>query len=249
MGKLEKGVLYFIMIAVIFMGTAATVQYVNHRLDSARINIMALSLELQELETAYDEVTSTDGYVVPEAEEYLVFPFSPDRGIFITSQFGLRGNPFEDNVGPARVEEKTHYGLDIVSTRGTAIYSTVSGPVVSHYPPPNDYWKGNGLYGGEIVIEDENGVYHKFSHLSETYVASLPEASRTYAIAGETVIGRQGDTGLTTGPHLHYEIFTGPDPDTPEEFYDPMFYFDILLDEDNQVMFPEEEIEPRTLQR
>jgi len=239
--KLESICLYFIFISFITIGIVMVTRYVHHTIETAKIHNIALQLELIETKNLYEEAISTDGYEVPDSE-HISFPFFPDSGIFVTSQFHLRSNPFEKNTGPNQSEDLIHKGIDIVSTKQTAIRSTVNGMVVRHYPPPDGYWRGFGVYGGVIVIEDEYGYFHKFSHMSETYVQSMPISDRTLVIAGETVIGRQGNSGRTTGSHLHYEIFSGPDADTPEIWYDPMKYFDIRLTENGEVMFNTDEV-------
>lgn len=248
MNKLEKVCIFVIPISFLIMSIVAVTRYVHFTLDSNRIHNIALEMEIDELRVLYEDSISTDGYMIPE-KDHIVFPFFPDSGIFVTSQFHLRTNPFEINTGPNRPEERIHRGIDIVSTKQNAIRATVSGEVVRHFPPPDGYWRGFGVFGGVVIIEDENGYYHKYSHLSETYVKSLPISERTYAIAGETIIGRQGNSGRTTGAHLHYEIYTGPDPDTPEVWYDPIYYFDIALTEDGEVMFPVNENTVLDIQR
>ena len=226
--------IWFLVVVFMVSTVALTGQYLHSKIDQLRITSVALTNEYGDLERKYIRATSNDGYSVPN-REYLVFPFFPDDGIYVTSMFDLRSNPFEDNSGPL-IEEKVHYGIDIVDQKNSAIRATVSGTVVRHWPPPNGYWKGDGVHGGRVIIRDDNGVYHAFSHLSETYVSSVK--GKNHVEAGVTVIGRMGSSGKTTGPHLHYEIFEGTDPDHPTRWFDPLYYFDVRIGDFGKVLFP-----------
>lgn len=188
-------------------------------------------VQLEDKVSELEEELSTDGYVLPDSGS-LVFPFYPNSAIRISSQFGTRTDPFDFDSGPV-TEEKTHRGIDIVSEKQSIVLSTVSGFVVEHYPAPNGYWRGDDLYGGKIIIEDENGFEHVFGHFSETYVNT-----GDYVEAGDE-IGRMGMTGVTTGPHLHYEIRRRISGNT-FEWFDPLQYFDIRINDDSYVMFPED---------
>lgn len=237
----QKVVKWFLGSVLMLMMLSTLIQFVGARVDELKITIAAREVEYEQLRQEYKDAMSTDGYIVPEAD-YLVFPFTPDSKIFVTSQFHLRANPFEANIGPNQPEEKLHKGIDIASRKQTLIVSTVSGKVVGHWPAPNGYWRGAGIHGGKIIIRDKNGVFHAFSHLSETFVTGI--AGRNEVEAGQP-IGRMGNTGLTTGAHLHYEIYTSPSEDGEvvegeTVWFDPIYYFDIKLDENGQVMFPEE---------
>ena len=242
---MERIVKLFLVVVAVVMSLSMTAQYLAFRMESMRIALIAKELEYDDLMSEYIKATSNDGYIVPEAE-YLVFPFYPDAAVYVTSQFHLRGNPFEENSGPILIEEKLHKGIDLKSFKQNIIRSTVSGTVVAHWPPPNGYWKGDGAHGGRIIIRDSNGVFHAFSHLSETYVSSIE--GRNLVEAGQE-IGRMGNTGLTTGSHLHYEIYISPDPDGKvidgqTLWYDPIYYFNIRIGEHGEVLFPEEAIAP-----
>ena len=212
-------------------------QYISWKLDSLNVSLTAIELEYNELQEIYEDEISTDGYIIPEVE-YLIFPAFVGDQVFVTSQFHNRANPFSDNSGPS-FEGKLHRGIDIVNLKQSLIQATISGIVTEHFPPPNGYWRGDGAYGGKIVIEDSSGVEHVYAHLSETYVSSVP--GRNYVEAGE-VIGRMGRTGLTTGTHLHYEI-RKPLGDSEYIWYDPAFYFDIVIDDNGRVRFQSDDIE------
>lgn len=232
-----RGVKGFLVISFLVSILALTGQYVDWRLDSLQVTIAAREMEYSDLQKMYEEEISTDGYIIPEVE-YLIFPAFVGERVFVTSQFHNRANPFSDNSGPS-FEGKLHRGIDIVNLKQSLIQATIGGIVVEHFPPPNGYWNGDGAYGGKIVIEDSSGVQHVYAHLSETYVSSVP--GRNIVEAGE-IIGRMGRTGLTTGTHLHYEI-RKPLGNSEYIWYDPAFYFNIVIDDNGRVRFPRNDLE------
>jgi biotin carboxyl carrier protein len=90
-----------------------------------------------------------------------------------------------------------HTGQDFLVSTGTKVKSIAAGTVVTAG------W--GGAYGNQIVIKHSDGKYSQYAHLSSISVS-----------AGQTVsegqqIGLSGATGNVTGPHLHFEIRTGPD--------------------------------------
>ncbi|WP_371497038.1 LysM peptidoglycan-binding domain-containing M23 family metallopeptidase [Kitasatospora sp. NBC_00374] len=89
-----------------------------------------------------------------------------------------------------------HTGVDFVVGTGTSVKAIAAGTVVS---------AGNGgAYGNEIVIKHADGKYSQYAHLSSIGV----QVGQTVT-AGQQ-IGLSGATGNVSGPHLHFEIRTGP---------------------------------------
>jgi murein DD-endopeptidase MepM/ murein hydrolase activator NlpD len=89
-----------------------------------------------------------------------------------------------------------HTGVDFAASSGTSVKAVGQGTVVSAG------WSGS--YGNEVVIKHGDGNYSQYAHLSSLSVS-----------AGESVrvgqqIGLSGTTGNSSGPHLHFEIRTGP---------------------------------------
>ncbi|RZD70098.1 peptidase [Streptomyces albidoflavus] len=89
-----------------------------------------------------------------------------------------------------------HTGVDFSASSGTSVKAIGAGTVVSAG------WSGS--YGNEVVIKHADGKYSQYAHLSSLSVSS-----------GQTVtpgqqIGLSGSTGNSTGPHLHFEVRTGP---------------------------------------
>ena len=120
----------------------------------------------------------------------------PVRGL-IASRFGVRVSPFTDtNV--------FHHGLDIDAPKGSPVKAAAGGKVI----------RGGfeSLYGNLVEIDHGNGYRTVYAHLSDRLV----EAGDTVPRGG--VIGKVGDTGRATGPHLHYEVRVNGLPVNPVRF-------------------------------
>ncbi|MFE6666369.1 peptidoglycan DD-metalloendopeptidase family protein [Streptomyces sp. NPDC057697] len=89
-----------------------------------------------------------------------------------------------------------HTGVDFPVPTGTSIRAVASGTVVSAG------W--GGAYGYQVVIRHADGKYSQYAHLSALHVREGRHVS-----AGQR-IARSGSTGNVTGPHLHFEVRTGP---------------------------------------
>ncbi|WP_327112298.1 LysM peptidoglycan-binding domain-containing M23 family metallopeptidase [Streptomyces sp. NBC_01341] len=89
-----------------------------------------------------------------------------------------------------------HTGSDFQAASGTSVRSIGPGTVVSAG------W--SGAYGNEIVIQHSDGMYSQYAHLSSL------EVSAGQTVTGGQQIGLSGTTGNSTGPHLHFEVRTGP---------------------------------------
>ncbi|MFB8778873.1 peptidoglycan DD-metalloendopeptidase family protein [Streptomyces albogriseolus] len=90
-----------------------------------------------------------------------------------------------------------HTGVDFSVPTGTSLKAVGAGTVVSAG------W--GGAYGNQVVIQLNDGHYAQYAHLSSLSVSAGQTVS-----AGQQV-GLSGATGNVTGPHLHFEIRTGPD--------------------------------------
>ncbi|MFE7130079.1 transglycosylase family protein [Streptomyces sp. NPDC057638] len=89
-----------------------------------------------------------------------------------------------------------HTGLDFPVPTGTSVRSVAPGRVISAG------WAGS--YGYEVVIRHHDGRYSQYAHLSALTVRAGQEVGSGQRIA------RSGSTGNSSGPHLHFEIRTGP---------------------------------------
>ena len=105
----------------------------------------------------------------------------------VSSEFGLRGNPF----GSGGYE--MHEGIDFVGDYDDIVAATGDGVVTLAGP--------NGGYGNTVTIDHDYGYETLYAHLSEVKVESGQTVKR-----GQ-IIGYVGSTGRSSGPHLHYSIY------------------------------------------
>jgi len=109
----------------------------------------------------------------------------PLRGGFLSSRFGRRMDPFLGEV-------VHHPGLDYRARMGNPVVSTAEGVV--------SLARRNGGFGLMIEVSHENGFATRYAHLSKILVTRGQKVKR-----GE-IIGLVGNTGHSTGSHLHYEV-------------------------------------------
>ena len=100
-------------------------------------------------------------------------------------------------IHPIYKIRKFHYGIDFTAKTGTPIYSTGKGTIQYVIPESNKASKG---YGNLIIINHGYGYRTLYAHMDKFKVKVGDEVER-----GD-VIGFVGNTGLSTGPHLHYEV-------------------------------------------
>lgn len=128
-------------------------------------------------------------------------PFAPDRNRFrMSSPFGYRTDPVYGGG-------EYHTGQDFSMKKGTPIYTTGDGVV--------EYAKFSFTgYGNEIVIDHGFGYKTRYAHLSMISVAEGMKLKR-----GDC-IGESGNSGKSTGEHLHYEVIYRGDRVNPMNFMD-----------------------------
>jgi murein DD-endopeptidase MepM/ murein hydrolase activator NlpD len=115
----------------------------------------------------------------------------------ITSPFGMRPNPFGGGA-------EFHQGLDIAAPMGTTVTAAASGQIISAG------WYGG--YGNYILIDHGGGMSTGYGHLSQIFVSSGQQVQRGQAI------GAVGSTGMSTGPHLHFEVRISGKPTDPAAY-------------------------------
>ena len=122
----------------------------------------------------------------------------PASSNYITSRFGLR-------IHPITGQQKSHTGIDIGAGAGTNVLAAAAGTVTMAS------W--NGGYGNCVMIDHGNGYQTLYAHMSSITVANGA------AVSAGTVVGLVGSTGVSTGPHLHFEIFASGSRVDPEQFF------------------------------
>lgn len=99
----------------------------------------------------------------------------------------LVGEPIVNGV-------RTHTGIDLACPAGTPVHTVSDG--VAHVT-------GGDGFGNSVVVEVGNGYFVRYSHLAST---AVPDGATVHT--GD-VIGWEGSTGFSTGPHLHFEVDLG----------------------------------------
>ncbi|MGY3791646.1 M23 family metallopeptidase [Aquimarina sp. 433] len=122
---------------------------------------------------------------IPVKNIPIYFPLKKKDFIKVSSPFGYRKHPIH-------LETKMHSGIDLVAPKGTAVLATAAGIVEN-----SCFKKG---YGNCITIHHLSSVKTVYAHLW------INLAKKGDIVSQGQVIGFVGDTGITTGPHLHYEI-------------------------------------------
>ncbi len=112
---------------------------------------------------------------------------TPIDGARLSSSFGMRKHPISGY-------NKMHKGLDFAAPKGTPIYAAGNGVI--------EYVGKNGGYGNYIRIRHNSSYKTAYAHLSK-YKKGIYKGLRVNQ--GE-IIGYVGSTGVSTGPHLHYEV-------------------------------------------
>ncbi|MFQ5949815.1 MAG: M23 family metallopeptidase [Nitrospiria bacterium] len=116
---------------------------------------------------------------------------------WVSSRFGKRISPFTGRP-------QKHKGIDIAARPGTPIIAPAAGIVT--------YSRFNGGFGKYLKLNHGYGIITHYGHLSKASVKVGQKVKR-----GE-VIGYVGNTGLSTGPHLHYEVYVNAVPVNPMKY-------------------------------
>lgn len=116
----------------------------------------------------------------------------------LTSSYGMR-------VSPVSGKWKMHKGIDLAAARGSKILACREGFVKQAI-------KGNPVYGNYVIVRHPNGMESLYAHMDLINVAKDQKV-----VTGQT-LGTVGMTGLTTGPHLHFEITQNGSSLNPENY-------------------------------
>ncbi len=162
-----------------------------------KVDILTSKLNLQE--QSYEMVLRN----VQRAEDSLlsmpgILPVNPNS-YRVSSTFGWRIHPISNR----RIH---HDGLDMAANEGCKVFATGKGVVVSI---SNDI-RG---YGKQVVVDHGFGYKTRYAHLSKFSVHVGDTVCRG------TEVGRVGNTGQSTGPHLHYEVIVSGVRKNPDNFF------------------------------
>ena len=125
----------------------------------------------------------------------------------ITQGFGCTDYPFEP-YDPSCPSHHFHSGIDIANDYGTPVHAA-DGGIVHDFTMGCGYGGGLCGYGRYVVIVHAGGFTSLYGHLSGWAVGDGVQVDK------DTVIGYEGSTGNSTGPHLHFEIDLGGTPVDP----------------------------------
>jgi len=123
----------------------------------------------------------------------------PSVSTYITSPYGTRTHPVTGRV-------KTHSGIDVGASHGTNIFAAAAGTVIV------SGWNSGG-YGNYVVIDHGGGLTTLYAHCSSLLVSSGQKVSRGQVIA------KVGSTGMSTGPHLHFEVLKNGSHTNPMAYF------------------------------
>ncbi len=176
----------------------ATSQVPLYRQDLLAKRMQSLADKLAE-DVSLEEIRQQDILLaLRENREFMVVTPSiwPAEG-HLTSGFGYRVNPFTG-------KSVLHAGLDIANRVGTPIVAPARGRVTSVG------WQN--AYGNCVVIDHGNAITTRYAHMQSYAVKEGQVVNR-----GE-IIGTIGNTGRSTGPHLHYEVRVAGVPVNPMRY-------------------------------
>ncbi len=177
----------------------------------AKLDVLSNRLAAQS--KSYDEVLS----LVKNKTSMLgsipaIMPLREKDLCAITSTFGTR-------IDPIYKVAKSHKGIDLSSATGTEVYAAGDGKV-------SKVERKHSGYGNLVVIDHGFGYKTKYAHLTKFIV------SRGQTVKRGQLIGYVGNTGKSTGPHLHYEVLKNDQPVDPANY----FYNDITPEEYEQIL-------------
>ena len=181
--------------------------------ESAESGTLGETVEIQKLKTALDQSVSSleeIGQILDSQKSLLadiptMWPLKGVQG-YVTSVFGPSVHPFTG-------QWYLHKGVDIAYGYGVPIIATANGKVIEADYDEHDY-------GNYVEIRHKYGFYTKYGHMQRLYVKAGQEVSQ-----GD-VLGTMGSTGLSTGPHLHYEVHIG------SQVVDPVKYLNMTDNHD-----------------
>ena len=157
-------------------------------LNSSALKVESMAKRLMVQSESLDELA----HLVTQKDAMLdalpaIRPVKDQPGTWFSSSFGYRMHPILKDL-------RRHPGVDFSAPRGTPIYATADGVVIS-----NDKFGGRG-YGRHITISHGFGYHTLYAHMHKT-------AKRVgHRVKRGEVIGYVGNTGRSTSNHLHYEV-------------------------------------------
>jgi murein DD-endopeptidase MepM/ murein hydrolase activator NlpD len=155
-------------------------------------SLYACTSEICEMVEEYENIETVPNFdervhveVALESNPTKIIMSPPVRGYRISSRFGMRRHPV---LGTKRL----HAGIDYATPSGTPIKAVADGVII--------FARKNGGYGNLLIIRHANGETTRYAHL-ERFLAKVGET-----VSKGRVVALSDNTGLSSGPHLHFEI-------------------------------------------
>jgi murein DD-endopeptidase MepM/ murein hydrolase activator NlpD len=169
-----------------------------HSSDAIRVDLDGLIRRANLLASSYSEATDS---LASHAQRLAATPsIMPTKG-WLTSAFSsMREHPILHIMRP-------HEGIDVTAPMGSPIEAPAAGIVI------DAGWESG--YGNTVTIDHGYGLVTKYAHASKLLVKTGQRVSRGQRIA------LVGNTGLATGPHLHYEVHVNGRPVDPLKYVLP----------------------------
>lgn len=166
-----------------------------------RPSLTELQATVENLGLAVDQ--NTDVFTLMESRllesrlQALLVPSSAPVAVSVGSGFGFRPDPFTGHAS-------LHTGLDFPAEVGTPITAAAGGIVTMR--------EWHAAYGNTLEIDHGNGLVTRYAHVSAF------EVERGALVKRGQLVARVGNTGRSTGPHLHFEVLVDGAPQDPARF-------------------------------
>ena len=176
--------------------------WTSQKIDELERQVNVQDLSLEEIKAQYNE---------NKVALKNIPAIKPGSGILL-SGFGMRRHPVLGYVRP-------HDGLDFRADIGSDVYATGDGEVI--------FAKRYGTFGRTLIIDHGFGYKTLYAHLS-VYEDDIKVGAK---VKRGQVIAKSGNTGLTEGPHLHYEVHFNDKP------VDPLLYLFADISPEEYLLF------------
>lgn len=150
--------------------------------------ITTVPVSREPLKPAINAVVVKGEKAVPEVGNLKIWSWPTASGWIITQNYEYR-------INPVTFKREYHQAIDIAIGHGAHIYAANNGRVIKI-----GYDSG---YGNYIIVNHNNGYYTLYAHLSRALVKV------NQVVASGSLIAYMGSTGISTGPHLHFEVWIG----------------------------------------
>ena len=180
--------------------------------DTQKTNISRLKQDRGALEAAEDQLSRDSDNIAALIQQRLaeqarssIAAVLPSTGLMGYPCNGPITSPFGDRMHPILGYVRFHSGLDFGADYGSPIFAAQAGTVILAG------WYGG--YGQAVLIDHGGGITTLYGHTSDLYVSEGDTVQRGQAIA--TI----GSSGLSTGPHLHFEVRVSGEPVNPISYF------------------------------